>query len=174
MISHNCSKKSNGFTLIEVAIATFVVAIALVALANTVQSITKNQGELRTKFVANLIANNKLAELQFVSPWPEVGESDDDVEMANQEWFIEIEVIETDVESLRRVDISVGLDNDVKAYEATLSGFISSESQLNAQPINWQASNQSFNDPNSDDTDAPQSDDETNSDQSEPTRIKRN
>ena len=130
-------KSSKGFTLIEVVVATFIVGLALVALANTVQSLTSAQANLNIKYYANLVAANKLTELQLLPQWPELGEADDQVEMARREWFIETEVTETTVESLRRVDIYVGIDNDEDVVEATLTGFLSSSPQLQVARVDW-------------------------------------
>jgi len=134
----NYNSNSHGFTLIEVLVATFVVAIALVALAGTVQSVTREQSNLSTKFFANIVASNKMAELQALPQWPELGESDEDTEMVNLNWFIEMEVTETAVDTLRRVDLKVGLISDEQQVpETVLSGFVGQTPQIGGNRVAW-------------------------------------
>jgi len=127
-----------GFTLIEVVIATFIVGMALIAIASTVQALTRQTAQIEETFIANLVANNALAELQFLPVWPEIGDNSSTTEMAGREWFYDIEVSETEVESLRRVDINAGLDNEAHISRSHLVGFISITPQIGARSVNWQ------------------------------------
>ena len=130
-------KYRQGFTLIEVVIATFIVGIALIALAGTVQSLSKQATRIEEIFIANLIANNTLSELQLRQEWPEVGEKEDSLEMANRDWFHISTVVATDVDTLRRVEISVGLNDDRRAISSVLVGFVSNSSQIAQRPVDW-------------------------------------
>lgn len=135
------TSKSQGFTLIEVVIATFIVGIALIALAGTVQVLSKQTSRIEETFVANLIASNTLAELQLRQEWPEVGEQSDTHEMANRDWFSETRVEATDIETLRRVEIIVGIENDTNSVSTIMVGFVSNSSQIGQRPIDWLGQN---------------------------------
>lgn len=173
--SHSQNKRQNGFTLIEVVVATFVVAIALVALANTVQAVTREQSDLNIKFFANLVASNKMAELQSLPQWPELGESndDDDIEMAERIWFINMEVTETAVDSLRRVDLEVGINDENQFIETRLSGFLGQTPQIGGEKVAWTQTDPTLGgtNPDSRDGDGEDDSDEPNPDEPPPTPI---
>ncbi len=129
--------QQKGFTLIEVVIATFIVGIALIAVVGTIQSITAQTSRVQEIFIGNLIAKNAMTELQLSPVWAELGEKSESVEMANTNWFKDIIVIETEVETLRRVEITVGIDDDERKQSCFLVGFISQTSQLGQRPVQW-------------------------------------
>lgn len=127
----------NGFTLIEVVIATFIVGMALIAVVGTIQSITAQTSRVQESFIGNLIAKNTMAELQLSPVWADIGEKSESIEMADMNWFKDVEVIETEVETLRRVEVSVGIDDDVRRQTSFLVGFISQTPQLGQRPMQW-------------------------------------
>lgn len=131
------SNKGYGFTLIEVVIATFIVGMALIAVVGTIQSITSQTSRVQEKFIGNLIAKNTMTELQLNQTWAEIGENSDTIEMANTVWFKDVNVIATEVETLRRVEISVGLDDEHHQQSNFLVGFISQSPQLGQRPVQW-------------------------------------
>ena len=131
------SFQKKGFTLIEVVIATFIVGMALIAVVGTIQSITAQTARVQEAFVANLIAKNTMTELQLNPVWSDIGENSETVEMANTNWFKEVTVIATEVETLRRVEISVGIDNDKHHQSSFLIGFISQSPQMGQRPVQW-------------------------------------
>jgi type IV pilus assembly protein PilV len=65
------SKRSNGFSLIEVIIALFILAVALLALAGLMVSTTKNTSFGGHMTEASTFAQDKVEELK-VSPWGSV------------------------------------------------------------------------------------------------------
>ena len=131
------TKLAKGFTLIEVVIATFIVGMSLIAVVGTIQSITQQTSRLEEKFIADLVANNFLTELQLKSQWPEIGEQDLEAEMAGREWFAKIKVEATEVETLRRIEINVGLDNDEDISSTFVLGFVSASSAIATRPVDW-------------------------------------
>lgn len=129
--------RKKGFTLIEVVIATFIVGIALIAIVGTIQSITLQSARLEESFIANLVAQNTLSEIQLRTQWPEVGEETLNTEMADRNWFSDIKVTATEVETLRRVEVSVGLDNDKHLTSGLITGFVSASSGIAIRPVDW-------------------------------------
>jgi general secretion pathway protein I len=114
-----------GFTLLEVMIALAVVSIGLVAASSSIAQLTANGVYLRDKTMGHWIAMNKLAELRLAEAWPGIGESDDEIEFGSQSWHWTAAVSETQVENLRRVDLTVARkDKKGERVVAKLAGFI--------------------------------------------------
>lgn len=114
---------ARGFTLIEVLIATAVLAFAMGAVITGMARYADNAGSLRERTVALWVAHNRLTELDLEPAWPAIGKSDGDVEMAGIEWRWFVTVNETPDPDVRRVEIRVqpkGREED----SAALSSFI--------------------------------------------------
>ena len=62
-----------GFTLIEVLVALAIVAVALLAGIRAAGSMTQTNGELRLRALAQLSADNHIAELRAANAFPPVG-----------------------------------------------------------------------------------------------------
>jgi general secretion pathway protein I len=130
--------RSRGFTLLEVMIALAVVSIGLVAASSSIAQLTANGVYLRDKTLGHWIAMNKLAELRLAETWPEVGKSDDDIDFGSQSWHWTAEVTETQVENLRRIDITVARkDSKEEVVVARLAGFIGEPRPAGGMPSPW-------------------------------------
>ena len=70
----------------------------------------------REKVLASWIASNRLTEMSIQPAWPDLGESSDTVEYANRQWRLQIVTSETEVENLRRVDVSVSFEESPDDY----------------------------------------------------------
>lgn len=121
---HN--KRQNGFTLIEVLVALVVVGLALPALLTRMQSILDHTGYINTKTYAYWLAENKMQELIITQKLQgdvvKTKKKQDTEEFAGQNWYWKIEIEETPLEKMHRVEISVGLEEDKTL--ANLSGFL--------------------------------------------------
>jgi general secretion pathway protein I len=62
-----------GFTLIEVLIALAIVAVALGAAVRAAGSMTQANVDLRLKLLAELSADNRIAELRAAAAFPQLG-----------------------------------------------------------------------------------------------------
>ena len=62
-----------GFTLIEVLVALAIVAVALAAGVRAAGSMTQGNVELRLKLLAQLAADNRIAELRAAGAFPALG-----------------------------------------------------------------------------------------------------
>lgn len=69
------SKKTDGFTLIEVMVAVAVIALALPALMTTMFGYIDGTGYLRDKLQAQWVAQNRIAELRLASSFGNSRES---------------------------------------------------------------------------------------------------
>lgn len=119
--------QSRGFSLLEVIIALAVVSIALLALSRTGGSAPAQYTELQQGTLALWVADNALAELRLDEGFPEPGTRFGRENMAGISWRWQAEITQTSESRIRRVDVTVYLDNNPGREElAVLShtGFI--------------------------------------------------
>lgn len=117
-------QEQRGFTLIEVVVALIVVSLGMLAVIETVGGTARNSGYLRDKTVAHWVAMNKLTEVRLQANAPAIDKSSDEVEMAGRDWRWTMEVQQTPIESIRRIDISVRpAEAPEKSSMASVSGF---------------------------------------------------
>jgi len=126
-----------GFTLIEVMVALVIVAFGMMAVHTMLNSYAAASVYVEQKTLASWIATNKLTELSIGSTWPELGDSDEDVEFAGRQWRAEIEVSETPVANLRRVDVSVRLAEDPERVVHKVSALIEPPAPPGFLPPQW-------------------------------------
>jgi general secretion pathway protein I len=118
------ARRSSGFTLIEVLAALVIVALGMLAAIQAVNQSTRNASYLREKTLAHWIAMNVITERRLQESPPPVAESNGEVDFANARWRWTLRVTQTQVESLRRLDVSVALADAPEGTSlATLSGF---------------------------------------------------
>jgi general secretion pathway protein I len=120
--SHRSEQR--GFTLIEVVVALIVVSLGMLAVIETVGSTARNSSYLRDKTVAHWVAMNKLTEVRLLPSAPGIDKTSDEIEMAGREWRWTMEVKQTPVETIRRIDISVRpAEAPEKSSMASVAGF---------------------------------------------------
>jgi general secretion pathway protein I len=113
-----------GFTLIEVVVALIVVSLGMLAVIETVGGTARNSSYLRDKTIAHWVAMNKLTEVRLQANAPAIDKSSDEVEMAGRDWRWTVEVKQTPVETIRRIDVSVRpAEAPEKSSMASVSGF---------------------------------------------------
>jgi general secretion pathway protein I len=117
------SRRSAGFTLIEVMVALVIASLALVAVMASISQMVDAGTAMRDRTYASWIAQNKIAELRLANTEPDVSESNGEVEFAGLDWGWTATISETGVEFLYRVDVAVSFagSNDVIR---TVTGFI--------------------------------------------------
>lgn len=96
-----------GFTLIEVLAALVIVSLGMMAVIQAVSQTASNSTYLHDKTIAHWVAMNRLTEVRLDPSAPKVDESSDDVEMAGRSWTWTMNVSQTPVETMRRIDITV-------------------------------------------------------------------
>ncbi len=113
-----------GFTLIEVLAALVIVALGMIAAIQAVTQSARNGTYLRDKTLAHWIGMNVLTERRLQSSVPDVAESTGRVEFADQQWQWTMTVTQTQVASLRRIDIAVRRAESPESTPlANVSGF---------------------------------------------------
>lgn len=105
-------KHSSGFTLIEVVVAVFVIAIGLGAVIKTVGTVTKNTALLSERTVAMWVAQNALAEFELELEENIFEETEGTQEMAGVEWFWTKIIQDTQDPDIQRVEFQVRRDKD--------------------------------------------------------------
>ncbi|HKX98311.1 MAG TPA: type II secretion system minor pseudopilin GspI [Steroidobacteraceae bacterium] len=117
--------EARGFTLIEVVVAMAILGIGMLAVFKTIGDTVHNVDELRDRSFAEWIADNRLTEVRTSGDMPSVDETAGEVEFAGRQWHWLTKVSQTQVQGLRRVDVSVRRDEDPENSSiVTLSGFV--------------------------------------------------
>lgn len=150
-----------GFTLIEVLVALVVVSLGMLAVIQTVSQTANNSTYMRDKTLAHWIAMNQLTQLRLQPSPPPIDKSSDEIEMAGRDWRWTMEVQQTAIETIRRIDIRVRLaDAPETSSLVSVSGFYGSAvAPPGATLIRWQGSQGPGGDPGSQDGTRPGEDD---------------
>ena len=121
---HGGGGRDRGFTLIEVLAALVIVALGMLGVIEAVTQSARNGTYLREKTLAHWIALNVITEKRLQPEPPPVTESSGDVEFAGQRWRWSMQVTQTQVASLRRMDVSVRpAEAPDSSALATVTGF---------------------------------------------------
>ncbi len=113
-----------AFTLIEVLAALIIVSLGMLGVIQAVGQTASNTSYLREKTLAHWVAMNRLTEARLQPNAPKVDKTSDEVEMAGYRWRWTMEVTQTAVENIRRIDISVRVaDANADSSLASVSGF---------------------------------------------------
>lgn len=100
-------RPGRGFTLIEVLAALVIVALGMLGVIEAVTQNARNGTYLRDRTIAHWVAMNIVTSQRLQPSPPAVAESSDEVEMAGQRWRWKLTVSQTQVQSLRRLDVEV-------------------------------------------------------------------
>jgi general secretion pathway protein I len=126
--SHPCAAAAAaGFTLIEVLAALVIVSLGMLGVIEAVTQQARNGTYLREKTLAHWIAMNVVTDQRLKAAPPPVAESSDDVEYAGRRWHWTMKVSQTQVQSLRRMDVTVRpAESRDGVVLATVTGFYGS------------------------------------------------
>ena len=132
-----------GFTLVEVVVALAIVAIGMLAVFKTIGDTTHNVTELRDRSFAAWIADNRITEVRISGEMPSVEQTAGEVEFAGRRWHWTSKVSQTQVQGLRRIDVSVRRDGDPEtASLVNLAGFVGATATASAtMPVDWYTMN---------------------------------
>jgi len=132
--------RSRAFTLIEVIVALIVVSLGMLGVIQAVSQTASNSGYLRDKSVAHWVAMNRLTEARLQKTAPAVDKSSDEIEMAGRRWKWTMNVTQTPVETIRRIDVSVRpADAGEGVSLASVSGFYGTAvAPPGSTPTTWQ------------------------------------
>lgn len=117
--------QQGGFTLLEVMVALLIVAVALGGAVKVIANAANNSTRMNNKTFANWVALNQIAKLRISNEWPKFGEQKGDSEMAQRKWAWVQKSIKTDDDNIRRIEMSVWLEDDQKSSPfVTVVGFL--------------------------------------------------
>jgi general secretion pathway protein I len=115
--------RSRGFTLVEVLAALIIVSLGMLGVIEAVSQTAKNGAYLRERTIAHWIAMNRLTEVRLERNAPKIGTDSDEIEMAGRKWRWAMEVKQTQVETIRRIDVTVSPAESKDQTLAAVSGF---------------------------------------------------
>lgn len=131
--------RQSGFTLVEVMVALAVVAVALPALLFTLYQQIDGIGYLRDRSMAQMVANNKMTEYRLISRARSsllLGADSGVSELADRDWYWRVVTEATEVPEFYRVEVRVGLDEDLDNVQLhTLTAFMSADLAQDPDPI---------------------------------------
>src|SRR3954469_10026733 len=99
--------KRSGFTLVEVLVALAIISIALLAALRVAGGGTNSVGDLRSRLLAEWVAQNLLAEQRARAEWPAPGILRGTQQQGGVQFGWRQEVIGTPNVMFRRVDVQV-------------------------------------------------------------------
>ena len=138
MVSTNPDKQ-RAFTLIEVMVALVILALAMTAVSRGMGQFAQAAYFMETKTLASWIAANKITEYSLATSWPQLGDQEGEVEFASQNWRWRAVVEETQVENLRRVEVTVSLVDEPERELHKLSGLVEPPAPPGIGVTPWQA-----------------------------------
>lgn len=125
----NSPSKSSGFTLLEVLAALVIVSLGMLAVIEAIGQTASNSTRMRDRTIAHWVAMNRLTAARLEPRAPKVDKTSDEVEMAGRRWRWTMEVSETPVKSMFRIDVRVAeaeIEADDDRSLAQITGFYGS------------------------------------------------
>ena len=99
--------RCKGFTLIEVLVALFILAIALAAVMRNLTGAITTTGALRDRTLALWVAENRLARVEAIVHWPPLGRRHTREREDGRRFRVVTKVATTPLPEIRRVRITV-------------------------------------------------------------------
>ena len=131
------ARGNSGFTLIEVLVALVIVSLGMMAVQTQLNRYALTAGYMENKTLASWIGTNKVVELSTGQFWPEIGTSDEEIEFAGRLWLLDIEISETQVENLRRIDVDVADAQSPETVVQRVSGLVEPPAPQGFVPVQW-------------------------------------
>ena len=125
----NSRVRSRGFTLLEVLAALVIVSLGMLAVIEAIGQTASNSTRMRDRTIAHWVAMNRLTAARLEPRAPKVDKTSDEVEMAGRRWRWTMEVSETPVKSMFRIDVRVSeaeTEADDDRSLAQITGFYGS------------------------------------------------
>ena len=118
-----------GFTLVEVLVALAIVAVALLAGLRAVGTMAQSGTELKLRLLAQVAAENRIAELRAARAFPAVGRRTVTCPQGRMPFECVEETKSTPNPLFRRIEVSVYSGRDREHLLAELVGILPEEQQ---------------------------------------------
>jgi len=115
-------KRQAGFTLLEVLVAMAIVALGLTAVVAQMNQMASASIYLQDKTLGTWIALDRVTEIRLGDEFPEINEYNDDIEMAGRQWNYTVNVSQTLIENIRRIEVFVYLPDQPENPIASAAG----------------------------------------------------
>ncbi|HCH69300.1 MAG TPA: type II secretion system protein GspI [Colwellia sp.] len=125
MIDCKQSKKTLGFTLIEVMLAMAVFSIAGVALLSAATNNARNISYLEDKMFANWVASNQLVATHLVETWPPKNNVKGEVELGGRAWLWQQKVVKTTDKNMRQIVMEIRLKESDELAIGSITTYVS-------------------------------------------------
>jgi general secretion pathway protein I len=113
-----------GFTLLEVLAALVIISLGMLGVIEAISQTASNSIRMRDRTLAHWVAMNRLTEVRLQTRAPNIDKTSDEVEMAGRKWRWTMEVTQTPVQSLRRIEIRVAeAEADEDSSLTNVTGF---------------------------------------------------
>ena len=122
--SNSMPRANKGFTLLEVLVALFILAITMAAVSRTANSSIHHVEALRTRVIADWVAQNRLATHQARGDYPAPGIQTGEEAQAGQNYPWQEEIIATPNPTMRRIVVNVYAPDDTKHSLRELTGYL--------------------------------------------------
>lgn len=129
--------RESGFTLLEAMVALVIVALGMMAVTTQINRYAMTAAYMEEKTLASWIASNRIVEISVGNVWPEIGAEEDELDYAGRRWSLRIEVSETAVDNLRRVDVDVALATLPDRVVHRVSGLVEPPAPRGFLPLQW-------------------------------------
>jgi len=103
-------------------VALSIVVISFVALYSGLLQMVSAMTLMQEKTIATWIAYDRITELRIVDNYPDVGESDGEVEMGSINWRYKTEIRATDSDNIRQVIVRIAPQSDPENFLGIASG----------------------------------------------------
>jgi general secretion pathway protein I len=137
VVTEHPRRGNSGFTLIEAAVALVIVALGMMAVYTQLNQYAVTAAYMEEKTLASWIATNRLTELSVQPTWPELGSDEEEIEFAGRQWRYTVEVSETQVENLRRIDVSVARAEQPERVIQKVSALVEPPPPRGIVPLQW-------------------------------------
>lgn len=118
-------QRQHGFTVLEVLVALFIIAISLGGAIYTVGRAASNEKIIGDQTFARWVAMNHIAEEKIKRSFPKVGDSNGVETMAGIKWKWQQKTLSTEIQTIRRIEVSVWQEGQrKKGVSAKIVGFL--------------------------------------------------
>ncbi len=133
------SARSGGFILLDVLLASVIMALALTAAIGASTTGAGTIATLKSRTLAQIVASNKLTELQLARVWPKKTRTTEKTIMAGLDWIITVETTPTAAELFKDIivqaDVTVALSSRPDDRLRTITGFLVREGASLSAPV---------------------------------------